>query len=372
MRWICQTKANLDTGDINTIISTSAPKIFDNYPIFDEAYRTTLNTKILRHYYTREIGEETVELWRFRLNTRMNEIMPYYNLLYKSATLNFNPLYDVDYSTSRSGTTDSTGDSMSSTNATETQTTAGSTSKVSATDSTDKASAHITRNRNEDESTLEAVKTNGISNQESLTKRSGESSTETNSNNQTTADSNGNSDSTVTKSQKDLYSDTPQGNIGNVEGGSYLTNARVISGTETNTNTNKQETASVNVTSAREGSSNNENTNVTNSETSANATSRDLNRGTSEISTEGQVTTNDSSGNATEQASTKTDSDRTNTGRTSEKTKSATTENYIERVAGKMGGASYAQMLKEYRETLLNIDMQIIEELNDLFFGLLA
>jgi hypothetical protein len=32
----------------------------DDYPIFQEAYRETLNNKIIRHYYTREIGAETV------------------------------------------------------------------------------------------------------------------------------------------------------------------------------------------------------------------------------------------------------------------------------------------------------------------------
>ena len=31
---------------------------------------------------------------------------------------------------------------------------------------------------------------------------------------------------------------------------------------------------------------------------------------------------------------------------------------------------SYAKMLKEFRETFLNIDMMVIESLSDLFFGL--
>lgn len=54
----------------------------DKYPIFDESYRNTLNSNILNHYYENEIGLETPELFKFYLNQKMNEIMPYYNILY--------------------------------------------------------------------------------------------------------------------------------------------------------------------------------------------------------------------------------------------------------------------------------------------------
>lgn len=55
----------------------------DSYPIFDENYRETLNNNILNHYYENEIGFETASLFRFYLNQKLNEIMPYYNELYK-------------------------------------------------------------------------------------------------------------------------------------------------------------------------------------------------------------------------------------------------------------------------------------------------
>lgn len=54
-----------------------------SYPIFDENYRKTLNDNILNHYYEDEIGFETAPLFRFYLNQKLNEIMPYYNELYK-------------------------------------------------------------------------------------------------------------------------------------------------------------------------------------------------------------------------------------------------------------------------------------------------
>lgn len=59
----------------------------NDYPIFDEGYRETLNGKIIRHYYTREIGAETVGRWRMFVRDAMFLIMPYYNQLYESEIL---------------------------------------------------------------------------------------------------------------------------------------------------------------------------------------------------------------------------------------------------------------------------------------------
>lgn len=56
----------------------------DQYPIFDERYRKDLNKKICDHYYYREIGQETPDRFRQMMRRTMNEIMPYYNQLYKS------------------------------------------------------------------------------------------------------------------------------------------------------------------------------------------------------------------------------------------------------------------------------------------------
>ena len=104
LRFICETSAGVTDSEGYTstkeIIEKSRKKIFDfDYPIFDENYRSVLETKIIKHYYTREIGAETVGLWKFWLNERMNRIMPYYNQLYKSELLDFNPLYDTDITT---------------------------------------------------------------------------------------------------------------------------------------------------------------------------------------------------------------------------------------------------------------------------------
>lgn len=67
-----------------------------DYPIFNEDYRNGLNIKIIRHYYTREIGAETVARFRMFMRDAMWLIMPYYNQLYESELLakNINPLQD--------------------------------------------------------------------------------------------------------------------------------------------------------------------------------------------------------------------------------------------------------------------------------------
>ena len=54
-----------------------------NYPIFNETYRDTLNNNILNFYYENEIGFETAELFKFYLNNTMQLIMPKYNILYQ-------------------------------------------------------------------------------------------------------------------------------------------------------------------------------------------------------------------------------------------------------------------------------------------------
>jgi hypothetical protein len=116
VRFICENSAGLSESEgadnIDSILDRCWNKVFNfDFPIFDENYRQVLCRKILKHYYTREIAHETVGRWKLAMNTKLNEIMPYYNQLYKSELLEFNPFYDVDLTRSRegSGTKDTTG-----------------------------------------------------------------------------------------------------------------------------------------------------------------------------------------------------------------------------------------------------------------------
>lgn len=108
VRFICERFAGLDESQgftkVDDIVEKARHSIFEKYPIFDENYRSVLETKILKHFYTREIGFETVGLWLLKLNQKMSEIMPYYNQFYESQKLTFNPLVNV--STSQTSTRD--------------------------------------------------------------------------------------------------------------------------------------------------------------------------------------------------------------------------------------------------------------------------
>lgn len=121
VRFICENSAGLSESEgadnVDSILDRCWNKVFNfDFPIFDENYRQVLCRKILKHYYTREIAHETVGRWKLALNVKLNEIMPYYNQLYKSELLEFNPFYDVDLTRSREGS----GTSNRSSNNTET------------------------------------------------------------------------------------------------------------------------------------------------------------------------------------------------------------------------------------------------------------
>lgn len=234
--------------------------------IFDEAYRSVLCQKILKHYYLREIGAETVGIWMLWMNTRLEEIMPYYNQLYESAKIEFDPMHDVDLTRKHERNVDGT----SKEDGTRTDNTTGKRT--------------LTGNRDTD----------------------------------STGSSTRNTTSGSDETKRDLYSDTPQGAITGLENENYLTNARKI-------------TNNVNGTG-------NEETNTTE------------NTGTNYSETE------DTTG--------KVDGITSNTG------SSSTTEDYLETITGKQGTESFSSLLNKFRETFLNIDMQVIEEFSDLFFGL--
>lgn len=263
LRFICEAEAGLKKSvgydDVETVIRNAIPKIFSfNWPIFDETYRNILETKILKHYYTREIGLETYGLWKLKLDTKLNEIMPYYNQLYKSALLDFNPFYDVD----------------------------------------------LTRNHTGKKTGTESLKGNVDVNGQVIVDNHGNVNTTDN----TTVNN------TSTSDNLDKYSATPQGGLDNLRNDKYLTNARMI------------------------------------------------------------TDANNSNGTTNAKTDTSTDSTTDTTTNTSTITNNNTTinntEDYLETVRGKQGTQSYAGLLLEFRETFLNIDMMVIDELSELFMNI--
>lgn len=275
VRYICESMAGLNQSEgymsVSDIIEKSIPKIFDfNFPIFDENYRGVLERKILKHYYTREIGLETYGLWKLKLDTKLNEIMDYYNQLYKSALLEFNPFYDTDLTRKR--VVDTTGTNTSNTNKTsrsDTDVTMDKTVSVDGTNSTEYSDTDASNNN---------------------------------------------------INRKNLYSDTPQGAIDELEANRYLTNATIDNNVE-------------------------------------NLSRKSNGEGSNKIDS-----TEEQSGNTrTEVSGNENENYQSNI---------KNLENYIEEVKGKAGGSNYSKLLKEFRETFLNIDMMIINDLSDLFMNL--
>ena len=250
LRYVLESYAGLDEsadGDkVEQIIASALPKLFDfTLPLFDANYVTALETKICRHYYTREIGYETVGRFKLGLKTKLIEILPYYNKLYESELLKLNPL--SNYSVKRQGN-DTSGNK-----------------RVSEGDF-------------------------------SRTDEGNESSTSTSANKGKNV-----------RSNKERFSDTPNGTLADVENNTYLTNATIV---DTADSTKNEGTSANNVS----------NKNV-------------MRGGNSNVDT---FTSNNA---------------------------------YIEYVAG-VNGISESKLLKQYRDTFLNIDMMIIEELEPLFMQL--
>lgn len=274
VRYICETESGLGESkgynDVNDIIELARPKIFNfSYPIYDTNYKSVLETKILKHFYTREIGFETVGLWKLKLDTKLNEIMPYYNQLYKSALLEFNPLWTEDYTEEHKKKTD------------------GESINVGTTENVKENDLQHSKSNTESQSNI----TNSIS---------GESTEDDN-------------------TRRDKYADTPQGALTDLEDDKYLTNARKI--TESNL-----------TTTANTSSSTTDNININQSIENDTGNTKDI----------GSSTNNNLFNN---------------------------TEDYLASVQGRRG-RDVSDLLMNYRKTFLNIDMQVIDELEELFMHL--
>lgn len=278
------------TTELRYLIENDFDIGLKNYPIFDENYRKLLNQKIINHYYFREIGMETAELFKRYLNTTMNEIMPYYNQLYKSELLEFNPFYNVDKTIVSDKNNNSVSDFIGNTTGKNQQ----------------NADTENTQTNNGKQQTTTAATSVG----ESVGNSKGSGKT--------------------TNKSKRVSSDTPQGflAINSIDSETYASAAEMANGETVNEFT-------VNDTKA---------------------TSNNSESGTTEQT---NVAETKAKGNTTSNATTETD--------TANKTTSNDFENYVSHVIGKSEGETYSEMLLKFRDTFLNIDMMIIDELKTCF-----
>lgn len=326
------------------VIDRSFQKVFDfEYPIFDEAYRPVLEKKILNHYYMREIGAETIGLWQHYLDQKLNEVMPYYNQLYESQLLEFNPLYDVDLTTEFEREEDRTATTKSKTDTTDESKSTGK----ETTDTGTVGSDTIKETGSADTSSL------------STTTDDGRSTSETSTSSKATSDSS--SDTNNKHDNWDLSLDTPQGSLTNMynsgpngadTGGNYLDLAKHMYGNDTSS-------SSANSTTTGTGSED-----VTSTVDNTSTTTGSINQNDTRDTTRNTTQDTDSTTN------TEMDNIRTGLSNTDTNDKIDTLENYIQKVSGKRSGGSYSKMLNEFRSTFLNVDKMVIEELENCFYQL--
>lgn len=327
VRTICETVAGLSDSvgytDVETVLNDSWDKIFTAFPIYDETHREDLCKKILRHYYMDEIAFETYGLWQLAINTKLVEIMPQYNSLYKASAEIINPLYNKSLTRQYDGTSKGTNKDTRTDNLTDTATaTTTATGTDMRTDNlTDtNGGSVVTKSDSKRTDALKAVTDNA--------------STST-----TTSSASNNS------SNDSFTSDTPQGSLSDVKAGKYMTNASIGTSNGSTSGNDKNDTTS--------------NSTVSNTGTVSNA-------GTDTVTDKRTLTKTGTVKNASTNSTT-SDSTLSKTGTVVNDSSDSRTDVHTETVTGYEGTATYAELLKKYSDAIINIDMMIINDLSTMF-----
>lgn len=306
LRYICESYAGLDesvgSNDVDATISTARSQIFNfSYPFFTDdptvvqehpeltGYKEALECKIISHYYLREIASETVGIFKLWLKNKMREIMPYYNQLYLSTLLDYDPLTDTNIKTDSATATDGT-------NYTEHQTSA------------------------------ETLSDNTIKRADSS---STDSSSKSESSDTSSSSSEGGNHTATSGNTVSKFLDTPQSQVSSIDNG-YLTNIRK---------------------------------DTTDSDTSGTSTD------SSTAISKGEISASDASSTASEAIENGVNSTTSTSGDVSDNRYASDVDNRSHSY-GKGGGSDYADLVKKYRDTFLNIDLMIINDLEELFFQL--
>lgn len=102
-----QNEEGLSTKDV---IEKGRTKLFDfDYPIFDPKYKAVFETNFIRNFYMREIGFETEGLFKFQLESWLKIHMPFFNKMFESELLVFDPLMNSSMSSNSTKNKDTDG-----------------------------------------------------------------------------------------------------------------------------------------------------------------------------------------------------------------------------------------------------------------------
>lgn len=372
------------------------------YPLFDDTwdtyvpeYKSALCEKIKRYYWFNQIGAETPDRFRHFLNAELERKMPYYNQLYASQLIKFDPMLNYALKTQgrkienlcRVASTDNTAIGKALRNFVNSANVDGTfdgnlTGKYGK-DSTRNITDDLTKSEKESiikEGTEDITDTKSIT----VNTEGTEDSTTTGTKGVTGSGSeSGSSNETkeTTGSKVQLYSDTPQKDLSkNSIRWDYLTNATNITTSEDMTDaitnsreySNKEDTSTTDILDK----------DTTKKETTAETDVRDRdyteditdnkdttqNDKTKDEYTEGRDTTEDTKHKTNEKTSENGKEDSFKVDESSARTdeKHTKDEGNNEFTSGYMN-ISAADLLKAFRDTFINVDEMIIKDLRFLF-----
>lgn len=393
---------------IDDLVENAVPIIFSNrvpiYVINDsptpereemrEEDRKELLKKILKHYWDYEVCTATPYDFIFRINKKLSEIMPYFNRLYASAELEFDPFKDVDYQRQiktddvRTGHEESESDKLKTGKDTSTAT------KTGTDNITSERSGEDVVDTDKDGNDTRTIKQTG---KDTVTTDGEEKKTGTEqlTLNTTAATTGGGSSNGTTNTggvKWDFFNDTPQGRVnwGNdqIPDSSPAPNGDGLpDGDHYNMDYLTRYEKHVDAGS--------HNTNVTTTTNNSTTNNTGTNTTTFNTKVENDVTQETAYGNNTEDKivydsgetetttyGNKTDTDYTWNNEVVDETVynnnvntqgEVDTRNVLdglktENVKGKMSTQSYSERLLLFRKTIINIDEMIIEALKELFF----
>ena len=346
-------KQRLEVGRVNLF------KDMD-YPIFNEHYRSEFESKFIRYFYNKEIGFETESLFKFELETWLQINMPYYNQLFESELLEYDPLTNIamqfDQDLKQDSTMDTTKDSQ------EDSTTKSSTQSSFEHDTKRDSQTDTLSNRTQNTKTDTTTDVIGHSNTDTTQDSNTTSTTDTTSNSDTHTESNTTQDAFNRK----IDSDTPDNrlNLSSNEGSGVIEYASNIA--ETKDKSTGDTTTDTNTTDKTNSSTNTIDKTTSNSQT-------DTTENTVGNSNQ-DVTENTTSNSVTGETTKQTGWDHSQTDGTGQiignivgRDVGNKLENLYNERYGKDGTITYQQMIQELRATFLRIERQIFREMTELF-----
>lgn len=314
----------------NDRIEVGRKQLFDfDYPIFDEAYRNVFETHFIKEFYMREYGFETVGLFKLRLEIWLQTNMPYFNKLFQSELIEYDPLINTE--TKRIHNKKNDRNQQDKRDSEENQ------KANTKTDIDVNSREHTESNRtgkfdSESNGTSEGTKKEDI---DKTGKRTGNETGE----------------GTSENFNRQLQSDTPQERLqitpnedgsGSIEYASKIQETKDKGKTTNKTDRSEDTTDKSNLTGDTTGKTHDETTGTSTEDMKSDTTGN-------VHTTSNQDFTGDTNKNENLNSDIKS------------------TEDFIEHIVGKIGVLTYPEMIEKHRASFLRIERMIFKEMNQLF-----